>query len=58
MFFSAFLIIYGILLIAFGTRYAFRNESPTGTVGAFLACVGTMVALVGVLLLCVPRFFT
>lgn len=58
MFFSGFSIICGIFLIAFGTWSAFSNESPAGTIGAFLACVGTVVALVGVLLLCVPGFFT
>jgi hypothetical protein len=58
MFFSAVSIICGILLIALGTWSAFSNDSPTGTIGAFLACVGTVAALVGVLLLCVPGFFT
>ncbi len=54
---NGILIICGICLVASGVRNTFGKKSPWDAVGAFLAIVGLIVSLVGVLLVCVPDFF-
>ena len=58
MLFNGLLVACGVLLIGSGIWFAFTNEPPMDTVGAFLASVGIVTVIVGVLLICVPGFFT
>jgi len=57
MVFNVLLVVCGSFLIGYGIWSAFTKKSSMDTVGAFLALVGLVAALVGVLLICVPRFF-
>lgn len=58
MVFNGILIVCGIFLIGYGIWSAFTKKPSMDTVGAFLALMGLAAALVGVLMICVPRFFT
>ncbi|RLB83667.1 MAG: hypothetical protein DRH17_01860 [Deltaproteobacteria bacterium] len=57
MVFNSLLIVCGIFLIASGIWGAFKKHPPMDTLGAFLALIGLIASLVGVLLICVPGFF-
>lgn len=54
---NGILIVCGIFLVASGVWNTFKKKSPWDAVGAFLAIVGLIVSLVGVLLVCAPDFF-
>lgn len=55
---NGFLIVCGILMMAFGMRTAFGKSHPENTIGAFLALAGLVISLLGMLLICVPDFFS
>ncbi|RLB96253.1 MAG: hypothetical protein DRH43_02505 [Deltaproteobacteria bacterium] len=57
MVFRAFIIICGIFLIGSGMWSAFTKKGPADAIGAFLALVGLMATIVGILMICVPGFF-
>ena len=57
MVFNGLFIICGIFLIGSGIRNAFMKKPPMDTVGAFLALLGLIASLVGIVLICVPDFF-
>ena len=52
-----FMILAGLAMIAWGFWAADRLKNPWNIVGALFAPGGLVVALLGVLLLCVPNFF-
>jgi len=51
------MIIGGINLIGFGLWSVHYRTGSMEKLGAFLAPIGLIIALLGVLLLCVPDFF-
>lgn len=55
--FNILLVVCGIFLIGSGIWTAFVKKHPMDTVGAFVALVGLIASLLGVLLICVPDFF-
>ena len=52
-----FMVIGGIVLIATGLWAVHCREGFLEKLGAFLAPIGLIIAILGVLLLCVPDFF-
>jgi hypothetical membrane protein len=57
MVFNCMLIVCGTFLVASGIWNTFKKRPPWDAVSAFLAVVGLIASLVGVLLICVPGFF-
>jgi len=51
------MVIGGIVLIATGLWAVHCREGFLEKLGAFLAPIGLIIAILGVLLLCVPDFF-
>ena len=54
---TAFMIIIGLALIGWGFWASDKMKSPWNVIGALCAPVGLVIALLGVLLFCVPNFF-
>ncbi len=52
------LIIIGLVALFWGFWAAHEAKKPLDIIGAIAAPVGLIVALLGVLLLCVPGFFS
>ncbi|MFH2013089.1 MAG: hypothetical protein ABIJ37_10370 [Pseudomonadota bacterium] len=52
------MVIIGILMIGLGFWAAYNARRPFNTIGAVFTPVGLIVALLGVLLICVPGFFS
>jgi len=50
-------ILFGIVLLFWGVWAGFEARKPINLIGAALAPLGLIMALLGVLLLCVPNFF-
>ena len=55
---KALLLLVGLFLLATGTIGAIRLSPPRDTLVAFLAPLGLLLALVAIVLLCVPGFFS
>ena len=58
MAFNILLIVCGVFLLVSGIGTAFRSRAPMDAISAFLALAGLITSLVGVLLICVPDFFS
>ena len=52
------LVVCSIFLVVFGLGAAFGKKHPSNTIGALMALVGLVTALIGTLLICVPGFFS
>lgn len=52
------MVIVGLLMICFGFWAAYYAKRPFNIIGAVFTPIGLMVALLGVLLICVPGFFS
>lgn len=50
-------ILIGISLLFWGVWEAFEGKNKRQIIGAIAAPIGLIMALLGVLLLCVPKFF-
>lgn len=51
-------ILCGILLLFWGVWASFEGKKPYDKIGAVVAPIGLIMSLIGVLLLCVPGFFS
>jgi hypothetical protein len=55
---NSLMIIGGILAISWGLWATFNLKKPYDIFGAACAPIGLVLALLGVLLICVPNFFS
>jgi len=51
------MVLAGLALIVWGLPAAHRLKSPLDIAASFAVLVGLIAALVGALLICVPKFF-
>ena len=52
------MVVVGLLMIGWGFWAAYYARRPFNIIGAVFTPVGLIVALLGVLLICVPGFFS
>ena len=52
------LIVVGVIALVFGFWSSFEARKPYNFLGSLLAPVGLVAAIIGILLLCVPDFFS
>ena len=55
---NVLLVIVGLLTIGYGFWASYNVKRPFDIIGAVLTPIGLMITLIGVLLICVPGFFS